>query len=104
MPFYDPKTAKPQEMPGRTREVVVLGKHMRMMLIHRHEGTKGGHSHPYEQMTYFIEGRARVHLGEEVKEVGPGEIVHFPPDVHHELEMLTPTLRYLEVFSPPPDI
>lgn len=104
MPFYDPEAIEPQEMPGRTREMIVRGKNLLLMRIERHEAVAEGHSHPNEQMTYMLEGRARFHVGEEVREVGPGEVVHIPPDVPHQLELVTPTIRYIETFSPPLDV
>lgn len=101
MPFFDPKEIEPVEMPGRTREMVVIGKNLQLMRIDRHQASAGGHSHPNEQMIYLLEGRARFRLGGEEKEVGPGEAVYVPANLHHELELVTPTIRYIEVFSPP---
>lgn len=104
MPFYNPGEIEPVKKPGRAREMIVAGENLLMMRIERHDAEAGGHSHPNEQMTYLLEGRARFRVGGEEREVGPGEAVHVPPDVHHELELLTPTIRYIEVFSPPLDL
>ena len=43
-------------------------------------------------------------MGDEERIAEPGHAVHIPPDVHHELELLTPTIRYIEVFSPPLEV
>lgn len=104
MSFYDPEKIQPVSKPGRNREMIVQGTDMLMMQIERFEADKGGSSHPNEQMTYLLEGKAKFRVGEEVYEVGPGQAVHVPSNVEHELELLTPTIRYIEVFSPPLDM
>lgn len=101
MPFYNPEEIESREMPGRKREMVVVGKNLQLMLIERHQASAGGHSHLNEQMLYLLEGKARFRLGEEERVVGPGEVVYVPSNLHHELELLTPTIRYVEIFSPP---
>jgi quercetin dioxygenase-like cupin family protein len=104
MPFYNPDEIEPKKMPGRNRELIVKGENVLMMRIDRHEITPGGHSHPNEQIIYLLEGRARFRVGDEEHTAEPGHAVHIPPGVHHELELLTPTIRYIEVFSPPLDV
>lgn len=101
MPFYNPDEIEPVKKPGRNREMIISGENLLMMRIERHDAAAGGHSHPNEQMLYLLEGRARFRLGDEVREVGPGEAVHVPPNLDHEVELLTPAIRYIEVFSPP---
>ena len=46
------------------------------------------HSHPEEQIVYLLEGRARVTLGDEVYEVGPGQASYHPPNVPHAFEAI----------------
>jgi unsaturated pyranuronate lyase len=61
------------------------------------------HSHENEQITWVVEGRMRLRLGEDggqVVELGPGEILHIPPHVPHEAEALEDTLD-VDVFAPP---
>jgi unsaturated pyranuronate lyase len=62
------------------------------------------HSHENEQLTYILEGKLRLWLGEddaeEMFDVGPGEVLHIPPHVPHRAEALEPTLD-VDVFSPP---
>lgn len=101
MPFYNPDEIEPVQKPGRAREMIIAGENLLMMRIERHDAAAGGHSHPNEQMIYLLEGRARFRLGDEVREVGPGEAVHVPPHLDHEVTLLTPAIRYIEVFSPP---
>ena len=61
------------------------------------------HSHENEQITWVIEGRMRLTLGEngeQVVELGPGDVLHIPPNLPHEAVALEPTLD-IDVFSPP---
>ncbi len=41
------------------------------------------HSHPFEQLAYILVGRVRFTVGDEVVEVGAGEVLRIPPDVVH---------------------
>jgi quercetin dioxygenase-like cupin family protein len=61
------------------------------------------HSHENEQITWVVEGLMRLKLGEDgeqVVDLGPGDVVHIPPHVPHEAEALDDTLD-VDVFSPP---
>ena len=101
MPFYNPEEIEPVKKPGRNREMIIAGENLLMMRIERHNAAAGGHNHQNEQMIYLLEGRARFRLGDEVREMAPGEAVHVPPNLDHEVSLLTPTIHYIEVFSPP---
>lgn len=101
MPFYDPKEFETVEMPGRKRELVAIGSNIQLMLIDREQVSPEGHSHPSEQMMFILEGEARFKIGNEERVIGPWQVVHVPPDVHHSMELLSPHLKYVEVFSPP---
>jgi quercetin dioxygenase-like cupin family protein len=59
------------------------------------------HSHPHEQIAYIISGRIRFHIGEEVREVGPGGVVLIPSNVRHWGEVIgdEPVMN-LDVFTP----
>jgi quercetin dioxygenase-like cupin family protein len=61
------------------------------------------HAHENEQITWVVEGRLRLKLGEEgeqVVDLGPGDVLHIPPHVPHEAEALEDTLD-VDAFSPP---
>ncbi|SME98637.1 Cupin domain-containing protein [Tistlia consotensis] len=59
------------------------------------------HSHPFEQLAYILSGRVRFTIGDEVVEVGPGEVVRIPPDVVHCGEPLGDEVAVnLDVFAP----
>ncbi len=46
------------------------------------------HAHPQEQIFLILKGRMRMTLGDEVAEIGPGEVAHMPPNVPHMVEVL----------------
>ena len=59
------------------------------------------HSHPFEQLAYILAGRVRFTLGDEVVEVGAGEVLRIPPDVVHCGEPVgDETAVNLDVFAP----
>ena len=58
------------------------------------------HDHPNEQIATVLSGRLRFVVGDEEREVGPGESVLIPGGVPHRVEALAEA-RVLDVFSPP---
>lgn len=61
------------------------------------------HSHHNEQITYILEGVLRFFIGEngdQVIDVGVGEVLHIPSNVPHRAEALEDTLD-VDIFSPP---
>jgi quercetin dioxygenase-like cupin family protein len=59
------------------------------------------HSHPFEQLAYILSGRVKFTIGEDVVEVGPGEVVRIPPDVVHCGEPIGDEVAVnLDVFAP----
>lgn len=60
------------------------------------------HSHPYEQTSVVIQGRMRLTVGDEVREVGPGDMWVAPANVPHGGEILgDEPLIFIDVYSPP---
>ncbi len=70
-------------------------------------GAAGGgalpHRHPgIEQVCYLLEGRARVEVGGEVSELGPGDSCFFPADAMHAFTRISEEpVRVLVMYSPP---
>jgi quercetin dioxygenase-like cupin family protein len=61
------------------------------------------HQHENEQLTYVLEGKLRLWVGDDqrqVVDVGPGEVLFIPGNVPHKAEALEDTLD-VDVFSPP---
>ena len=102
MPLIDHGSASPVEMfPGVVRRTLSDGK--RLMLI---EGTmdEGAvvptHTHPHEQTGYLVSGRFLFEVGDEQRELGPGDCWLVPPDVPHKVTALEPSV-FVDIFSPP---
>ena len=57
------------------------------------------HEHPQEQTGYLVSGRLRLTIGEETREVGPGDSWSIPGGVAHGAETLEDAVA-VEVFSP----
>jgi quercetin dioxygenase-like cupin family protein len=82
----------------------VTGEHVMLAQIYLDKGSiVPKHSHENEQITWVVEGLMRLKLGEngeQVVELGPGDVLHIPPHLPHEAEALEDTLD-VDVFSPP---
>ncbi|MEG3662976.1 cupin domain-containing protein [Celeribacter halophilus] len=64
------------------------------------EGAEGAlHSHPHVQSTYVESGRYRFFLGDEVREVGPGDSFVIPSGVEHGCLCLEPG-KLIDCFTP----
>ncbi len=50
------------------------------------------HKHPNEQIIYLLEGKLQARVGGEERTVGPGEVIHVPPNVVHEVRALEHSL------------
>lgn len=62
---------------------------------------KKPHSHPFEQLAYVVSGRVRFEIGDDVVEVGAGQVVRIPPDVVHCGEAVGDEVALnLDVFAP----
>lgn len=46
-------------------------------------------------MLYFVQGEARVGLGDDVVAAGPGTWIHMPPHLRHSIHATTPTVMLL---------
>jgi len=60
----------------------------------------GLHHHHHEQMVYVLEGRSRVQIGDEIREIGPGDVYFVTANTPHTLNALTDKVVMIEVFTP----
>jgi quercetin dioxygenase-like cupin family protein len=58
------------------------------------------HSHPHEQITLVVAGRVLFTIEDQVREVGAGDVLHFPPGVRHGATMLDEEVVLIDIFSP----
>lgn len=56
----------------------------------------------HEETVYVVVGRARMRIGDEWHDIGPGSIVHVPVGVLHAVEPSEPCY-VLSIFAPPFD-
>ena len=60
------------------------------------------HSHPHEQMSVVVSGRMRLTVGDEVRDIGPGDMWYAPADVKHGGEILgDEPVVFIDVYAPP---
>lgn len=78
------------------------GKHQELIWAKFEPGSRYPlHTHPYEQMSVVIQGRMRLTVGDEVREVGPGDMWHAPSGVPHGGEILgDEPVIFIDVYSP----
>jgi len=94
------------------------GSEIRELLAHRNSCIRnqslaearlptGGATAPHyhaqaEEIYYILEGRGRMHLGAESRDVGPGDAIAIPPGAVHAIENLgSTTLKFLCCCAPP---
>ncbi len=57
------------------------------------------HSHPHEQVSYLLDGRAEARVGSETYTLQPGDSMYVAPGTEHEVRALE-DCRVLDVFTP----
>ena len=94
--------ATPVEMmPGVVRRTLSTSESMMLIdVILEKDAVVPLHSHPHEQIGYLVSGRFLFELGDEQRELGPGDSWLVPPNVPHQVTALEPSLA-IDVFSPP---
>ena len=60
----------------------------------------GLHRHHHDQVVFVLEGRSRVQIGDETREIGPGDVYVVASNVPHTLNALTDRVVLIEVFTP----
>lgn len=58
------------------------------------------HSHPHEQMTLVMQGKAKFIIGDEERIVSAGDILQFPSNQWHGATMLDEEVVLIDIFSP----
>jgi len=85
--FIDPKLAPTFAQMEGLETTVLTGLHGERMMMALNATLPGHsvplHSHPHEQIGMVLSGRARLRIGDEEREVGPGEFYRIPGGVPH---------------------
>ena len=59
------------------------------------------HAHPWDHAYYIIEGRAKIRIGDEVRELERGSLAYVPPNALHSVQnLLDAPLIVLAVVGP----
>ena len=56
--------------------------------------------HTEDEIYYVVAGRARISVGNEVRSVGPGDVIYVATAVPHHFHDITERLSLLVVFAP----
>ena len=65
------------------------GEHVQLVWVKfETDGNYPRHSHPHEQISVMLQGRMRLTVGDEVEEIGPGDMWYAPANVPHGGELL----------------
>jgi quercetin dioxygenase-like cupin family protein len=102
MPLIDHDSAAPVEMfPGVVRRTLTDGDRLMLIEVTVEKGAVVPmHTHPHEQTGYLISGRVLFELGDEKREMGPGDCWLVPSNVPHQVTALERSLA-LDIFAPP---
>lgn len=77
------------------------GEHLQLSLVDiPADGVVDWHAHANEQMGMVVSGRAVFRIGDEVRELGPGDMYCIPGGVRHRVEPAGGPAQALDVFYP----
>jgi quercetin dioxygenase-like cupin family protein len=97
------RVAAVEMLPGVVRRTMTDGERMMLCEI---ELAKGAvvplHTHPHEQTGYLVRGRLLFRIGDEERELSPGDTWMIPGDVPHIVTALEDSIA-IDIFSPPRD-
>ena len=83
--------------------VVATGEHMQLVWARYEPGaTYSMHTHSHEQFSVLLQGRMRLTVGAEVREIGPGDMWHAPANVPHGGEIVgDEAVVFIDIYGPP---
>ena len=82
---------------------VVAGKNMELIWAEFQPGSSYPlHSHEREQFSFMLSGRMRLTVGDQVSEIGAGDMWYAPSNVEHGGEILgDEPVVFVDAYSPP---
>jgi quercetin dioxygenase-like cupin family protein len=103
MPFFDLMQMQGPVISPRHSTAhgpTITGKQLEIGYYTEPKGTGAKpHHHPSEQMMLVLSGRLRMRIGDEVREIGPGELALIPGDQEHEQQALEDGTRFISIKS-----
>lgn len=86
---------------GKVAITTYAGDQMQISIVDiPDDGVVEWHQHANEQMGVLVSGRALFHIGEEVKELHPGDVYLMPGNTPHKVIPLDGPVRAFDVFFP----
>ena len=103
MPFFninEMKTKRDKTAPGMAASIA--GEFMKVgVMTYEDEIGPPPNFHPNEeQFILVLEGKLRMVLGDEVKNIGPGDLVHVPRNVAHTVRAVNGPARFFTAKHP----
>ncbi len=86
--------------PGIKRQIVLGQNVMIVRFTFEPFLVTAEHTHPHEQMTLVVKGRAKFVISGEERIVSAGDVLHFPPHNLHGATMLDEEVVLIDIFSP----
>ena len=101
MPFVALNELPKLELFPGIRSALVAGERLMLSALEMEDGgVVPEHSHPHEQAGVVLEGRLRLRIGDEERELMPGDAFVIPPNVVHSGVVTAGPARVLDIFSP----
>ena len=102
MPFFSlAQHEYRQKRPGVFIKAIT-GHAAQLCMIKLGPGQITEHHHPEEQLGYILSGRAIVKIGDDERELGPGEGYLIPTGLQRTFRVVgNEALEFLEIFCPP---
>ena len=102
--FFDSSEVKRQEIaPGVTIRTIWGDRLMVSILEGAPHAVVKDHVHPHEQAGVVLEGRFEMTIGDETRQMRPGDAYVIPGGVEHGIVCDDGWALVLDVFSPPRD-
>jgi quercetin dioxygenase-like cupin family protein len=101
MYFHDPAERATKELAPGVVTRTYWGEKMLISMVDIDPGAEAAlHSHPHEQVGTVIRGTVRFTIGEESRQLGPGDIFTIPGGVEHAATAGPDGATVMDVFSP----
>jgi len=100
--FFDLTDLKAKEVIPGMQIRVASGEKIMLSYVDLEEGSEvKDHTHPHEQAGIVIEGEGDFRIGDERRQVKPGDLYLIPSQVVHRLLVTKGPMKVLDIFSPP---
>lgn len=102
MPFFNTTQITPRNLVPGVYLHITWGEHImtNLVVLDAHAEVPA-HTHPEEQMGMVVEGAITMRIGNETRELTPGDIYLAPPNVEHHVVAGEEQAKVVDVFSPP---